>query len=62
MKEIEYIKITNRTKISSGIAVLRGAVVGKEYGIPPAEWTKILTSLCKIEENLLEEVLVDTET
>jgi len=52
MTEIEYIRATNRVKVSMAKVILRDVLPGDEYGITPAELTAIMVLLSEAEVKL----------
>lgn len=52
MIESEYIKVTNRVKISMALTILRDIVSGPEYGITCAELADVAGKLADIETRL----------
>lgn len=52
MKETEYIKATNRVKVSMALTILRDVLPGKDYGISAEDLTEIAKRLRKAEEEL----------
>lgn len=52
MKENEYIKATNRVKISAALTILRDVLPGAEYGISTYEITEIKIRVRAAEDKL----------
>jgi hypothetical protein len=61
MKEAEYIKATNRVKISMALTILRNVLPGQgiEYGIDSNELTQIIQPLSKAEEKLFSLIEIE---
>lgn len=54
MTEIEYIRATNRVKVSMARTILRDVLPGDEYGITEKEWGEIMLRLSKSEAKLFK--------
>lgn len=54
MKESEYIKATNRVKITAAIDILRSVLPGEKYGILRKDLAVITSRLIKEESKLFE--------
>lgn len=52
MKEPEYIKATNRAKVSMALTILRDVLPGENYGISSKDLTEITKRLRKAEVDL----------
>lgn len=52
MTEIEYIKATNRVKVSMSLTILRDVLPGEDYMVGKEEFREILSRLQAIEERL----------
>ena len=52
MTEIQYIKTTNRVKVSMALAILRDVLPGDDYGITAKELSEITSRLRRAEEKL----------
>jgi len=52
MKEKDYIKATNRAKISTAMSILRDVLTGHEYGVDPSDFARVKVRLSIIEERL----------
>ena len=52
MREIDYIKATNRVKVSAALSILRDVLPGKEYGITEKELSEIKKKLAIAEGKL----------
>ena len=52
MKEAEYIKTTNRVKVSMALTIMRDVLPGEDWGITPDELSEITRRLCSSEEKL----------
>jgi len=57
--ETEYIKITNRVKVSCALWLLRDVMGVEEYGISEDELREILCALSNAEDRLFGSVEVD---
>lgn len=53
MKEVDYIKATNRAKVSAALNILRDVLAGDDYGITGNELVKITRPLAEAERKLL---------
>jgi len=61
LKESEYIKATNRVKISMAITILRDVLPGKNYGIGYEVLSEVLTKLLYAEAHLFESFKVEED-
>lgn len=52
MKESEYLKATNRVKVSLALYTLRAVLPGDDYGVTANELVRITAPLRKLEEKL----------
>jgi len=52
IKEKEYLKVTNRVKISMALTILRDVLPGQDYGITQQELSEITSRLGDAEEKL----------
>lgn len=62
MKERDYIRATNRVKISMARAILRDVLAGDDYGITANELARITRPLAEAETKLFSsyEILEDS--
>ena len=56
MDDIEYIKVTNRSKLSSAGAILSDVLCGEQYGITLEERQKITVPLWEAIDRLQEKL------
>jgi hypothetical protein len=56
MKERDYIRATNRVKVSMALMIMRDVLPGEHYGIAEAEASDIKKLLCEAEEKLFSVV------
>jgi len=54
MTETEYIRATNRVKVSMALTILRDILVGEGYGITDAELTEITKRLSRAQDKLFK--------
>ncbi len=59
MTEAEYIKATNRAKVSMALTIMRDVLPDDEYGITPSELSEIKSRLRKAEEKLFSLVEIE---
>ena len=64
MNESEYIRVTNRVKISAALTILRGVLGSESYtffdwGVSEEEIGKITGDLAGIEARLFEMIVID---
>lgn len=52
MREKDYIKATNRVKVSAALTILRDVLPGDDYGITANELVKITKPLAEAETKL----------
>jgi hypothetical protein len=52
MTERDYIKATNRVKVSMALMIMRDVLPGEHYGITESEASSIKRLLCEAEEKL----------
>lgn len=52
MTEIEYIRATNRVKVTMALTILRDVLSGEEYGITDKELAKIVLQLSSAQNKL----------
>jgi len=52
MKEVEYIRGTNRAKVSMAIAILRDILPGEDYIVGEEELREVVSRLKTMEERL----------
>lgn len=52
MKEIEYVQVTNRVKVSVAINFLGGVIPGAGFGITEGELLEIISTCRKVEERM----------
>lgn len=52
IKEIEYIRATNRVKVSMALAILRDVLPGEDYIVGKEEFREIHSRLQAIEDRL----------
>lgn len=52
MTEIEYIRATNRVKVTMALTILRDVLSGKEYGITDEELAEIVLQLSSAQNKL----------
>ena len=52
MTETEYIRATNRVKVSMALTILRDILIGEDYGITDAELTEITKRLSQAQDKL----------
>ena len=52
MEEAEYIKATNRVKVSMALTIMRDVLPGEDWGITPDELSEITRRLRSSEEKL----------
>ena len=52
MTEIEYIRATNRAKVSMTLAILRDVLPGDDYGITDAKLKEIISRLSQAQDKL----------
>lgn len=62
MNEQDYLKATNRAKVSMALNILRDILPGEEWGISEIEYGKIMGPLMEAEKKLFASFeLVDSE-
>lgn len=62
MKEFDYIKASNKAKISSSLLILREVMaMDGEYGVDPDKFASALNNLFEIEARLFNEIDVEGE-
>ena len=54
MKETEYVRATNRVKVSLAKIIMKDVLEGDEYGMPEEEYKKMMIYLSKAEERLFK--------
>lgn len=59
MTEIEYIKATNRVKVSMALIILRDVLPGEDYMVGKEEFREILSRLQAIEERLFASLTIN---
>ncbi len=52
MKETEYIRATNRVKITNALTIFRDVLFGSDYGIEEKEYYEILKKLMTAQDKL----------
>ena len=52
MKETEYLRATNRVKVSMALTILRDVLPGDDYGITRMDLSEITSRLSRVEEAL----------
>lgn len=52
MTESEYLRATNRVKVSMALTILRDVLPGDGFGLTSAELSKIKVQLCDLEIQL----------
>jgi len=52
MREKDYIKATNRVKVSAALTILRDVLAGDDYGITASELVNITRPLAEAEKKL----------
>jgi hypothetical protein len=52
MTENDYLKVTNRTRVSIALKILRDVMPGENYGISDEECSEIIKKLTDIEDRL----------
>jgi len=52
MTETQYLKATNRVKVSMALAILRDVLPGDDYGITANELAAITSRIRRLEEKL----------
>jgi len=62
MKERDYIKATNRVKVSAALTILRDVLAGDEYGITTNELSQITSKLRRAEEKLFTSYEIYTDS
>ena len=62
MKESEYIKATNRVKISAALTLLRDVLTGEDYGISKDDLAKATAPLCEAEEKLFSMIEIQDDS
>ena len=53
MTEIEYIKATNRVKVSLALQIMKDILPGDEYGITDEKYHEITKRLSSVQDELL---------
>ena len=61
MKEREYIKATNRVKISMAMAILRDVLLGDDCGVTGKELREIMQPLSLLETQLFGEIEIEED-
>lgn len=61
MTEAEYIKATNRAKVSMALTIMRDVLPGEDYGVSEVEATGVKVRLKALEERLLGCVDIEGE-
>ena len=59
MTEEEYIKATNRVKVSAALTIMRDVLAGDDYGISESELTDIVAPLYRAETKLFKSFKLD---
>lgn len=54
MTEEDYIKATNRAKVTAALGILRDVLPGDDYGISQEEFTAFMAPLHEAEERLFK--------
>lgn len=62
MNESEYIKATNRVKVTMAITILRDVLPGKNYGISHSEKTEITKRLSMAQEKLFSSYSLEEDS
>lgn len=60
MNEVEYIKLSNRVRISAALTILSEVVPGADYGIKGVKLISATRQLREIESTLFETDFIDT--
>lgn len=61
MKENEYVRATNRVKVSLALACLRDVLPGDNYGVTASELADVARSLRQIETRLIGIIEIEEE-
>ena len=59
MKEEDYVKATNRVKVSTALTIMRDVLPGDDGGISDREHSEIVSVLSKLETKLFKSFLLE---
>jgi len=58
MKESDYLKATNRAKVSAAKKILGDVITGDKYGITSDQYKEFMEPLCQAEERLFKKIVL----